>query len=312
MPPFSAKNPKYIPSRGQFLLHKAAIFLICYTILDLATSGPPQPDVNAKNFSARKVPLFSRLSTVSGEDLIIRLATTVGLWVSLYCVIQVGTSLHAFICVALNIDEPKDWRPSFGSLKEAYSVCRFWSFFWHQFQRQKLTGPAGFLVFDLLRLPRGSLKARYTHLMIVFAISGLQHALIDMAEGYSWQSSGSVQFFLTQAVGIMIEDAVQAIYSRQLSIGYGKQFIQAVAGHIPTSQNRFHPTAHAEQIGLDDSALRRGLQNGDGKQREQEKEIAELQSEGPHSGLQDGWREWRDWILGREEESGVGEGIDTA
>lgn len=59
--------------------------------------------------------------------------------------------------------------------------------------------------------------------MIVFAISGLQHALIDMAEGYSWQLSGSVQFFLTQAVGIMVEDAIQAIYSRQLSAGYGKQ-----------------------------------------------------------------------------------------
>lgn len=126
VPPFSTSNPKYIPSRRQFLLHKATIFLTCYTILDLATSGPPQPDVNAINFSARKVPLLSRLSTVSSEDLIIRLATTVGLWVSLYCVIQAGTSLYAFICVALNIDEPKDWRPSFGSLKEAYSVRRFW------------------------------------------------------------------------------------------------------------------------------------------------------------------------------------------
>ncbi|MCJ1432277.1 hypothetical protein MMC27_001633 [Xylographa pallens] len=222
VPPFSAKDSKYAPSRRRFLLEKAAIFLVCYMILDLATSEPPQPGVNATNFSARKVPFFGRLSAVSTPDLVIRLATTIGLWVSLYCVIQAGYSVYAFVCVALNIDEPKSWRPAFGSLEEAYSIRRFWGMFWHQFQRQKLTGSADFLVFDLVRLQRGSLTARYAHLLAVFAISGLQHALVDRAEGYSWQSSGSIQFFLTQAAGIMLEDAIQAMYNQQLGRNHNK------------------------------------------------------------------------------------------
>ena len=89
------------------------------------------------------------------------------------------------------------------------------SVFWHQFQRQKLTSCANFLVFDLLRLRKGSLVTRYAHLLTVFLISGLQHALTDVAEGYSWQSSGSILFFLTQAGGIILEDAVQAMYSKR-------------------------------------------------------------------------------------------------
>ena len=126
VPPFSAEDSKYVPSRRRYLLQKAAIFLVCYMILDLATSQPQQPGVNAVNFSARKVPVFSRLSTVSTPDLVVRLATTIGLWISLYCVIQAGYSFYAFVGVALHIDEPKSWPPPFGSLKEAYSIRRFW------------------------------------------------------------------------------------------------------------------------------------------------------------------------------------------
>jgi hypothetical protein len=38
------------------------------------------------------------------------------------------------------------------------------------------------------------------------------HHLCDYAKGLSWEQSGAVRFFCTQAFGIMVEDAVQAIY----------------------------------------------------------------------------------------------------
>jgi hypothetical protein len=38
------------------------------------------------------------------------------------------------------------------------------------------------------------------------------HHICDYARGLSWQESGAVRFFCTQALGIMVEDAVQAIY----------------------------------------------------------------------------------------------------
>jgi hypothetical protein len=38
------------------------------------------------------------------------------------------------------------------------------------------------------------------------------HHICDYARSLSWQESGAVRFFCTQAFGIMVEDAVQAIY----------------------------------------------------------------------------------------------------
>jgi hypothetical protein len=38
------------------------------------------------------------------------------------------------------------------------------------------------------------------------------HFVSDYAKGLSWEQSGGVRFFCTQALGIMIEDGVQAVY----------------------------------------------------------------------------------------------------
>ena len=42
-----------------------------------------------------------------------------------------------------------------------------------------------------------------------------------MAVGYTWEQSSTVQFFRTQASGIMLEDGVQALFGRVLP-GYKK------------------------------------------------------------------------------------------
>lgn len=54
--------------------------------------------------------------------------------------------------------------------------------------------------------------SRYTHLFMTFFLSGFIHAMTDVAEGFTWQQSGSLRFFCTQAVGIIIEDGVQTFY----------------------------------------------------------------------------------------------------
>lgn len=61
--------------------------------------------------------------------------------------------------------------------------------------------------------------ARYTAIFLTFLISGLMHAGSDLAVGISWQRSGSIRFFCTQVVGIMLEDGVQAIYRSTRGMG---------------------------------------------------------------------------------------------
>ena len=85
--------------------------------------------------------------------------------------------------------------------------------FWHKYQQQKMSSPANFITNSVLRFPRGRLLSSYTRLFLTFLLSGIEHALSDVAQGLEWKQSGAVRFFCTQAVGIFAEDMIQALYS---------------------------------------------------------------------------------------------------
>jgi hypothetical protein len=61
-------------------------------------------------------------------------------------------------------------------------------------------------------MPKGSLIGRYTKIFFTFFQSGLLHAIIDYSGGMDLNDSGSLRFFCMQALGIMLEDVVQAVY----------------------------------------------------------------------------------------------------
>lgn len=86
------------------------------------------------------------------------------------------------------------------------------SVFWHQNLRKSLSAPADVVVYKVLRFSKGALITRYLHLSLVFLFSGLVHEFTDIAEGFPRSYVGSIHFFMTQAVGIMLEDVVQALY----------------------------------------------------------------------------------------------------
>lgn len=70
-----------------------------------------------------------------------------------------------------------------------------------------------FLAQDILHLRRGSNASAYTKLYIAFAISAVTHMGGDYSlfQGKKWMSW---RFFMLQAVGITIEDAVIALDKR--------------------------------------------------------------------------------------------------
>lgn len=57
-----------------------------------------------------------------------------------------------------------------------------------------------------------TLQHRYLNHFLNFFISGLLHALIDVACGLPWHESGAIQFFCTQLLGIVLEDFVWNTY----------------------------------------------------------------------------------------------------
>ena len=88
----------------------------------------------------------------------------------------------------------------------------FYSRVWHQHNREKISTPARFIVEDVLRLPLSSFIGRQLCFFLVFVISGVLHATIDLSAGIPWHDSGAVRFFCTQALGIWIEEITAALY----------------------------------------------------------------------------------------------------
>lgn len=80
--------------------------------------------------------------------------------------------------------------------------------------RQTFGGPARFLIHDVLQIPQNTLWARYGKIFATFFISGLLHLLPDIVVGMTSGESGAIQFFCTQAFGILFEDCVQELYHR--------------------------------------------------------------------------------------------------
>jgi len=74
-----------------------------------------------------------------------------------------------------------------------------------------LTSHANFLA-NVLQLPRGTF-ATYFKLFTAFFLSGLIHAIGDYMLFQNFSEGTSIQFFLLQAVGITLEDAVIALAS---------------------------------------------------------------------------------------------------
>lgn len=81
--------------------------------------------------------------------------------------------------------------------------------------RLPLTSLSNFLARDVLRLPRPSFIERYTNVSIVFFLSGLIHAILDILRNISLQESGAIPFFLSFVIAYVIEDAVQALWKQK-------------------------------------------------------------------------------------------------
>lgn len=114
-------------NRSAFLIHTGVTIAICYLILDgMLLSQDPQ--VAAKFFSEEKTALFSRLGSVTLEELSMRFFAALGLGVSLVSVQRGAYCILALICVGLGFNEPEQWPPFNGSLSEAYCLRKFWRY----------------------------------------------------------------------------------------------------------------------------------------------------------------------------------------
>ncbi|CAI6342065.1 unnamed protein product [Periconia digitata] len=214
VPAFDPHNPNVVPSRSRFLTHTLKKFLLCVLIIDFLSMAPQDPKRHADIFADNKVSFFGRWTAISAEDMIIRVVVTLVGWTSIYCVLQMTYCTLSIVAVATHLTGVEVWPPIMGSFSDIYSIRRFWGCFWHQTFRQRIGSPAYFLTYNIFRLRRGGLTGRYLNLFLSWIISGALHVAEEYGAGVDLGQSGSMRFFCTQAAGIVLEDAVGAVFRR--------------------------------------------------------------------------------------------------
>ena len=123
-PPFSSREPSYIPYRAQFLRRTLLSTSLCFLIVDLLTSQPPDPAL----FNALDIPFFTGPRNTSAERIAMRSVIAIVHWLVGYCFINFWAGSFALVAVGLGGDSPANWRPMFGDIGEAYTVRRFWGY----------------------------------------------------------------------------------------------------------------------------------------------------------------------------------------
>jgi len=215
-PPFKDSDASWVPSKPAFLARESAMALLCYLLLDFMAQRPPSPNA-PRLFDEALIPVFRRLGEVTLPQLRLRALSIAGFAATFWALIRGYAAFAGTLTVALGVNEPRDWRPPFGSLAQAYSVQNLWGKVWHQNLRSLLTGPAEKITYDVLQLPRGSLSARFCSVFISFALSGVMHSCAGIAAGMSPKQLNVLHFFITQALGVVVEDLVRLAFSKAKS-----------------------------------------------------------------------------------------------
>ena len=232
MPYFSDQDSNFVPSVGAFILVQGVAFVACYCIHKFTVALTFNLD--RKLLDSNHIPLLTRLQDVSSAELRARIVSSVGYWILQHCMLQFHYSLFGLIDVVSNSKDIRLWRPLFGNPRDAYTIRNFWGWVncsfsrvlcsmltvrsksWHQNLRSGLEGVSNFLTHDVLHLPSHGVLQRYTKIFFSFGLSGAMHMFADMGGGLSMRQSGAMQFFCMQALGIMIEDGVQALYRQSM------------------------------------------------------------------------------------------------
>jgi len=124
-PAFKDSDPSWIPSKPAFLARESAIAALCYFLLDLMAQRPPPPNA-PQLFNEALIPVFSRLGEVTLPQLRLRALSIAGFGAIFWALIRGYAAAAGTLTVALGVNEPRDWRPPFGSLTQAYSVQNLW------------------------------------------------------------------------------------------------------------------------------------------------------------------------------------------
>ena len=150
--------------------------------------------------------------------------TAIRVWLVIHyfsCNWVIVTSLHyCFAIVSVSIfclDEPHDWPPLFGSIKDAYTLRGFWGLFWHQLTRRSYTSYARLITTNVFGLRQRSILRRLSINFLVFVFSGLTNVYVSWLLGFRCGLVEEMLWFCGNFFALVLEELVHHIANRWLA-----------------------------------------------------------------------------------------------
>jgi hypothetical protein len=128
IPPFSNTDKGYVPSRVVFLKYEALKFVASLLVFLLADYAHPSHAEIEARFTSKHEKSLSRLGDISGEEILTRIMVLIPAGMGAWAAVTVVYSATAIIFVACGLSGPSSWPPLFGSLRESYTLRRFWGY----------------------------------------------------------------------------------------------------------------------------------------------------------------------------------------
>ncbi|KAI6083463.1 membrane bound O-acyl transferase family-domain-containing protein [Hypoxylon rubiginosum] len=165
--------------------------------------------------SPSREPMIRRLisNQLTSRDLQLRIFTTAYWLIETMAQLELGHLLLAIVFVVLlRFDRPEEWPPLFGHPREAYTLRRFWSRFWHRLLSPSVATWGRAFADKVLRSRDQKTAKNLIVAFFVFTVSGLAHVAVNWRLGQPALDRDLLYFWVT-FLAITIEVAVAKLWT---------------------------------------------------------------------------------------------------
>ena len=199
--------PRRYASRNRFLIARLGSVLAIYTFNHYYNLVLTTAPISAHDFLPEKERALRRLSDITLRESLIRTFFIFHFIWGSYAEFEIVHQLHAFISVSIGVDDPEDWPPLFGSIKDTYTLRQFWGRFWHRLVYRSYGAYGRLLSHRVLRVKKGSAMDRVVHNGTVFFLSGCAHAAVTWRLGFSCGYWEDITWFMGNFLAMYAEEA---------------------------------------------------------------------------------------------------------
>lgn len=172
--------------------------------------------VNELDFEAQAaMPLFYRLSNFDLNKFLTFLYTEALGDFQQYCMLEVIHSSVALCAVFFFNSNLADWPPLYGDIRDAYTMARFYSHWWHKVMRKQLIENGKMLIRGVVVLPAYIRNSRYATIFAALLVSALVHG-ISMSPSLRCLDTRCIVYFSLLPPVFILEEKVQFLYHRYL------------------------------------------------------------------------------------------------